>query len=109
MWLRRSRRKASSQPARLTFCRIEMRAGVSTNDVDGEPSQNSEVLWRIVFSGSAAILVEHDVEHPMQAIFDTPISPRSLQQPFGGHVLGRRVITRDRFVRQACRGDVCAM
>jgi hypothetical protein len=69
--------------------------GVSANDVDGEPPQNGEVLRAVVFSGSATVLVEHHIEHPMQAILDTPMTAHDLQHPVGSHVLGKKIIVHD--------------
>ena len=42
------------------------------DDVGGEPSQDSEVLRCVVFSRSAAVLIEDDVENPMQLVLDAP-------------------------------------
>ena len=72
--------------------RIWMRA----NDVDCEAPQDREVLGTVVFSGSAAVLVEHDVEDPMQLVLDPPMTAHDLQQSFGGNVLGKQVVAHRR-------------
>jgi hypothetical protein len=38
--------------------------GVGSKDVEGEPTQNGEVLGRIVLSRAIAIFGKMDVEHP---------------------------------------------
>src|SRR5207244_958841 len=47
--------------------------GVGADDVEGETPENGQVGWRVVLAISRQILVEHDVEHPMQAVFDGPM------------------------------------
>jgi len=71
---------------------------VGANDVDGEAAQDSEVFRAVVLSCTAAILFEHHVEHPMQAILDTPMTAYSLQDPLGRHVLGEQVVANGRLV-----------
>ena len=84
--------------------------GMRANDVECESSQDREVLRTIVFSGSVAILVEHDVEYPMQPVLDTPMTAHNLQQSLGGDVLGKQVIAHGRLVgppamEASARGD----
>src|ERR1700737_2789715 len=62
------------------------------NDIECESSQDREVLWSIVFSGSFAILVEQDIEYPMQPVLDAPMTAYNLQQSLGGDVLGKQVV-----------------
>src|SRR6266700_854104 len=58
-------------------------AGVDAKDIDSKPSQDGEVLRGIVLPGPIAVLVEDDVENPMQLILDRPVAARDLQQPLG--------------------------
>src|SRR5437867_13264891 len=44
--------------------------GMSAGDIEGEAPQDGEVGWGIVLSIARQVLVEHDIERPMQAIFD---------------------------------------
>lgn len=109
MWEMRSRRKASSHPARLTFDAWSP-IWVRPNDVDCESSQDREALGTVVFSGSTAILVEHNVEDPMQLVLDSPMTAHDLQQSFGGDVLGKQVVAHRWLVgalavRASARGD----
>src|SRR6266550_4307866 len=61
---------------------------VRANDVECESSQDREVLRGIVFSGSVAILVEQNIEDPMQAVLDAPMTAHDLQQSLGRDILG---------------------
>src|SRR5271168_1970689 len=84
--------------------------GMRANDIDRKSSQDREVLGTIVFSGTVAILAEHDVEHPMQPVLDAPVTAHNLQQSFGGNVLGKQIIAHSRLVGAAAveasaRGD----
>jgi hypothetical protein len=55
--------KESIVPARaFDFLAHGYWVGMRANDVECESSQDRQVLRAIVFSGSVAILVEHDVE-----------------------------------------------
>src|SRR5258708_31293212 len=66
--------------------------GMGSKDVECEPAQDGEVLGSIVHSGPVAVLVEVNVEHPVQLVLDGPVTARDLQQPFGGHMPGQQVI-----------------
>lgn len=84
--------------------------GMRANDVECESAQDREVFRTIVFSGSVAILVEHDVEHPMQPVLDAPMTAHNLQQPLGGNVLGKQVVAHGGLVgalamEASARGD----
>src|SRR6202049_3397708 len=48
--------------------------GMSTSDIEGKSPQNGEVGGSVVFSASRLILVENDVERPVQDVFDAPRS-----------------------------------
>src|SRR5256886_16354639 len=42
-------------------------ARVGAEDVEDEPAQDGQVLRGVVFSRSAAVLVQDDIEHPMRS------------------------------------------
>jgi hypothetical protein len=65
-------------------------------DVEGKPAENGEILGSIVHSRPVAVLVEVDVEHPVQLVLDGPMTARNLQQSLGGHGLGEQVVAQDR-------------
>ena len=46
--------------------------GVLAEEVEGELSQESEVLRGVVGAASHAVLVEGDIEDPVQLVFDGP-------------------------------------
>src|SRR6476620_7860362 len=66
--------------------------GVTADKVEGELSEDRKVLGRVVFPSSVAILVEHDIEHPMQLVLDTPMGAHDVQQPLGGNIFGEQEV-----------------
>jgi hypothetical protein len=70
--------------------------GESSQDVEGEPAKNGEVLGSIVLSRAVAILGEMDIEHPMKPVLDAPVTAGDMQQPFGGEVFGQEIMANDR-------------
>src|SRR5207245_1729456 len=66
--------------------------GVSANEVDRVPPQGRKVFGTVVFSGSAGVLAEDDVEHPVQLVLDAPVTAYDLQKSFCRYVLGQHVI-----------------
>src|SRR3954467_15960669 len=67
-----------------------------SKDVEREPAQDGEVLGSIVHSRPVAVLVEVDVEYPVQLVLDGPMTARDRQQPLGGHMLGEQIVAHDR-------------
>src|SRR5436190_12201719 len=63
--------------------------GVGSQDVEGEPAQNGEVLGSIVLPRPIAILGEMDVKHPMELVLDGPVTAGDVQQPLRRHVFGQ--------------------
>ena len=55
-------------------CRIR----VGSQNVEGEPAKNGEVLGGVVLAGAVAILGEVDVEHPMELVLDAPVTAGDL-------------------------------
>src|SRR6202011_6298 len=80
----------------LDFSAYGRGSRMGSKDIECEPAQDSEVLGSIVQSRPVAVLVEMDVEHPMQLVLDGPVTARDLQQPFGGHVLGQQIMAHGR-------------
>lgn len=75
---------------------------VSAQDVEGEFSQDSEVLGRIVISGSVGIFLEDDVEHPVQLVLDGPVASHGAKQGLCPKVFREQVVAD---VRWLCLGS----
>src|ERR1700736_4255280 len=54
--------------------------GMSASNIKGKSPQDGEVGGRVIFSAPRLILVENDVERPVQTIFDTPMFANDAQQ-----------------------------
>src|SRR5712664_4267763 len=79
--------------------------GMSASNIEGKSPQNGEVGGSVVFSASRLILVENDVERPVQDVFDTPMFANDAQQ-FGGRVaLGQKEVALDGLVASTFAGD----
>ena len=79
--------------------------GMSAGNIEGKSPQNGEVGGSVVFSASRLILVENDVERPVQDVFDTPMFANDAQQ-FGGRVaLGQKEVALDGLVAATFAGD----
>lgn len=50
----------------------------------GELAQGCEVVWCVVFADPAVVLAKRDIEHPIQTIFDAPMTAYCLGEGFGG-------------------------
>ena len=77
---------------------------VGAYDIESEPSEYREILGSVVLSTSIAILVEDDIEHPMQLILDAPMRAHDTQQPFGGNVFGKKEVAHERRLGAAAFG-----
>lgn len=49
------------------------------HDVQGEMSQDSEILWGVVFPAAAKVFLEHHVERTVQAVLAVPMLAREGQ------------------------------
>src|SRR5258707_12910307 len=76
--------------------------GVCPQDVDRDSAYDGKILWPVILAGPSVVLVEDNVERPMQLIFDGPMRPEHFEHTFGrqafrqGHVmhpLGELAIT----------------
>lgn len=86
------------------------RGGTRTRskDVEREPAQDGEVLGGIVHSRPVAVLVEVDVEHPVQLVLDGPMTARDLQQSLGGHGTWTAGSSARPAARRVCPATACA-
>ena len=65
---------------------------MSASDIESKSAQNGEVGGSVVFSASRLILVENDVECPVQDVFDAPMFADNAQQFCGRVVLGQKEV-----------------
>src|SRR6202035_5118196 len=79
--------------------------GMSTSNVEGKSPQNSEVGGSMVFSAPRLILVENDVERPVQDVFDAPMFANNAQQFCGRVALGQKEVALDGLVASTFAGD----
>src|SRR5438552_18246457 len=82
--------------------------GMSAGDIEGEAPQDGEVGWGIVLSIARQVLVEDDIERPMQAIFDGPVCAHDAHDILGAVVLAHQEIARDGLVLARLAGDPAA-
>ena len=54
--------------------------GMSADDVEGEPAHDGQVCRSVVFATARQILVENDVEWPVQGILDGPVGADDAQE-----------------------------
>jgi len=79
----------------LDFLAQRRSGWVGAYDIESEPSEYREVLGSVVLSTSIAILVEDDIEHPMQPILDAPMRAHDAQQPLGRNVFGKKEVAHE--------------
>src|SRR5215470_14360853 len=63
--------------------------GVCPQDVDRDSAYNGKILWPVILTGAGIILVEDDVERPMQLIFYGPMRPEHFEHALGGQTFGQ--------------------
>src|SRR5437660_11835270 len=68
---------------------------MSSQDVEGEPAQNGEVLGSMVAARAVGVLGKMDVEHPMELVLDAPMAAGDVEQPLGRDVFGQEIVTHD--------------
>lgn len=71
---------------------------VVANDVERQPSQDSEVLGRVVLSDPVGVFGEDNVEDPMQTVLDAPVTAHALQQSLGRDVFREQVVSHGRLL-----------
>src|SRR6202171_5398901 len=72
--------------------------GMSASNIEGKSPQNGEVGGSVVFSASGLILVENDVEGPVQDVFDAPMFANDAQQFCGRVTLRQKEVALDGLV-----------
>src|SRR5882757_6432411 len=70
--------------------------GMSSQDVEGEPAQNGEVLGSMVAARAVAVLGKMHVEYPMEPVLDAPMATGDVEQSLGGDVFGQDIIAHER-------------
>src|SRR5437660_7959490 len=78
---------------------------MSAGDIEGEAPQDGEVGWGIVLSIARQVLVEHDIERPMQVIFDGPVCAHDAHDILGAVVLAHQEVALDGLVRAPLARD----
>ena len=61
-------------------------------DIEGQPSQDCEILGGIVLAFSAPILIELNVQYPMLGVFDAPMASYCCVKFAGGGMPAGEVI-----------------
>ena len=79
--------------------------GVSSSDIEGKTSEYGKVGRGVVLAIAGQILVEDDVERPMQAVFDGPMSTDDPQNILGTVGLAHQKEALDGLVFAALAGD----
>src|ERR1700730_10836296 len=79
--------------------------GMSASNIEGKSPQNGEVGGSVVFSASRLILVENDVERPVQDVLDAPMFANDAQQFCGPVTLGQKEVALERLVASTFAGD----
>src|SRR5260370_26919770 len=79
-------------------------------DVEGEAPHDRQVLRGVVLPGTVAVLVQDDVENPVQLVLDRPMRALDAQQFPGGNVLREQEVPYGRrlgsgAVHASARGD----
>src|SRR4051794_34120319 len=70
-----------AQPCEVHFASDRSFIWVGTQDVERDATDQREVLWCVVFACSGCVLIEADVQVPMQLILDAPMRTHQLEQP----------------------------
>ena len=83
------------------------RVGMGSGDIEGKASEYGKVGRAVVLSVAGQILVEDDVEGPVQAIFDAPMSANDAQNLGTAVVLAHQEVALDGFVLAALAADPC--
>ena len=66
--------------------------GVLLHDVQGHVAENCKIMGSVSQTASVLILVEDDVEPPVQPIFDAPMRANNLVEAFGRQSGAEQVI-----------------
>jgi hypothetical protein len=74
----------------LDFLAHGVLSWMRADKVDGEPAKNCQVFRGIVLSAPVGVLVEDNIENPMQLVLDGPMSAHDPQQTLAGMYLESR-------------------
>ncbi len=88
----------------LDFLPHGHRYWMGTDNVDRQPPKDREVFRGMVFSAAVSIFVEDNVEHPVQLVFDGPVTAHDCQQFLGRDVLGKQVVADERLLGARAMG-----
>src|SRR5260370_8522945 len=88
----------------LDFLANGYRSRMGADDVDREAAKNREVFRSVVLSAAVAVLVEDDVEQPVQLVLDGPMTAHDAQQFFGRNVFGEQIIVDEGLLGAAAMG-----
>jgi hypothetical protein len=99
-------------PCGLDFLAHRHGCRMGSNNVECEPSEDCEVFRGVVFARPASVLVEDDIENPVQLVLNVPVPAHDLKQPLGRHVFGEDVVPHEGRLRTApmgpsARSDAC--
>ena len=84
--------KASDHPDRLRLRATDILWPRRVEEVEGEAAQDGEVLGAIVAAVAGAVLVEFDVENPVQRVLDRPVTADGAGENLGGEGRGSDVV-----------------
>ena len=62
------------------------------HDVQRHMAQDREIVWAIVHSVAVLVFVHHDVQTPVEPVFDPPMRTGHRVEALGGHCLAEQVI-----------------
>src|ERR1035437_1526326 len=69
--------------------------------VEREMAQDGKVLGGVAIPNPTGVLVERDIEHPMQAIFDAPVAPHRRSALVGGQQVAEEIVAARLWARGA--------
>ena len=59
----------------LAFSLDRVFSGHGADEIEGQMAHQSHVLGAVAASQARLVLFEDDIEHPVQAVFDSPVRP----------------------------------
>src|SRR3954468_11591040 len=78
-----------AQPCEVHFASDRSFIWVGTQDIERDATDQREVLWCVVFTCSGCVLVEADVQVPMQLVLDAPCARPSWSSRCGDKTVDR--------------------
>src|SRR5262249_3675013 len=80
--------------------------GMGSGDVEGKSPEDGKVGRAVVLAIAGQILVEDDVERPVQAVFDGPMGANDAQNLCATVVLAHQEVALDGFILAALAADL---